>query len=327
MKITSDIFIHHSHATKDQKLANKLESYLTKANIKTITLRDFKSEFLHIKNIANALNATKYTILIISQQYMNSDYHHLNRCIAEMPDNTRFREKLISILRESRCKLPSRLKKSRYIDFTINFDEAFQQLLKVLKKKLLGIQKGIHKPEQNNQERKKPLNSNINKNELINHSSPESILDLTHDGNKSKIPASEQNLLFVMMPYKEKWSTNFYNKHILQICTSIGITAKRADNIPCPAEPLLEFHIDIIKRARLILADLTTQNANVMIEVGIALAMNKKIIFITQSMEYVPSEIEKFRPIEYNLTPTGKKKFKDELKNTIQAILRKNEII
>jgi len=55
-----------------------------------------------------------------------------------------------------------------------------------------------------------------------------------------------------------------------------------------------------IKEASLIIADLTGKNANVFYELGLAHAMKKRVVLITQSKEDIPSDLKPFEYIEYD---------------------------
>ena len=77
-----------------------------------------------------------------------------------------------------------------------------------------------------------------------------------------------------------------------------------------------------VSRSRLLIADLTGQNANVFYELGLAHAISKDVILLTQSMEFVPFDLKTIRCIVYEYTPRGTKDFEKKLAETVQSLVR-----
>jgi len=77
-----------------------------------------------------------------------------------------------------------------------------------------------------------------------------------------------------------------------------------------------------INRARFIVADLTGKNPNVFYEVGLAHAIGKDVILITQSMDDVPFDLKVLRCIVYSFTPRGMKELENRLIQTIRKIMK-----
>lgn len=76
-----------------------------------------------------------------------------------------------------------------------------------------------------------------------------------------------------------------------------------------------------INVSRLVISDLTDKNPNVFYETGIAHALGKPVILITQSLKFVPFDLRHIRVIEYEYTPQGMKTFEDALARTISNVL------
>ena len=64
---------------------------------------------------------------------------------------------------------------------------------------------------------------------------------------------------------------------------------------------ILQDIVEGIYQADVIIADLTGLNANVFYELGLAHAMNKKVIIITQDLGELPFDIKSYRANEYSL--------------------------
>ena len=75
-------------------------------------------------------------------------------------------------------------------------------------------------------------------------------------------------------------------------------------------------------QCRVVIADLTGRNPNVFYEVGLAHAISKDVIMLTQSMEFVSFDLKTLRCITYEFTPRGMEKFEKSLAATIKAIVK-----
>ena len=81
--------------------------------------------------------------------------------------------------------------------------------------------------------------------------------------------------------------------------------------------------VEGIFKASVVIADLTGLNANVFYELGLAHAMNKKVIIITQEIDSLPFDIKSYRANEYSLKfyklPSLKKELTKLLKGAIDG--------
>ncbi|HYN16177.1 MAG TPA: hypothetical protein VES66_10375, partial [Terriglobales bacterium] len=75
---------------------------------------------------------------------------------------------------------------------------------------------------------------------------------------------------------------------------------KRADDIYRPSAIVHDIWA-YVKTSRVMLADLTGKNPNVFYELGLAHAVGKPVIMVTQSMEDVPFDLRALRVIEYDV--------------------------
>lgn len=80
---------------------------------------------------------------------------------------------------------------------------------------------------------------------------------------------------------------------------------------------ILQDIVEGIYEADVIIADLTGLNANVFYELGLAHAMNKKVIIITQDVGELPFDIKSYRANEYSLQFNKLPKLKEELKKLL----------
>ena len=104
-------------------------------------------------------------------------------------------------------------------------------------------------------------------------------------------------IVFVIMPFKEdilalyeKLKSDFENDFVF---TNAG----DLDN----QQNILQDIVEGIYQSSIVIADLTGLNPNVFYELGLAHAMNKKVIIITQDIGELPFDIKSYRAIEYSL--------------------------
>ncbi len=78
---------------------------------------------------------------------------------------------------------------------------------------------------------------------------------------------------------------------------------------------------DAISTSQIIIADLTGANANVFYEIGMAHAMEKPVLLLTQSTEYVPFDLRHRRLLIYNYSPRGCKPLETHLEQHVRAMV------
>ena len=120
-------------------------------------------------------------------------------------------------------------------------------------------------------------------------------------------------IVFVIMPFKEdilalyeKLKSDFENDFTF---TNAG----DLDN----QQNILQDIVEGIYQANIVIADLTGLNPNVFYELGLAHAMNKKVIIITQDLGELPFDIKSYRAVEYSLFFHKLPVFLDEVKKLL----------
>lgn len=130
----------------------------------------------------------------------------------------------------------------------------------------------------------------------------------------------EQDLVFILMPFDEEFNA-IYKECITGAVCEKNFRCLRADEI-FSNKPIMEDVWNYINRARLIIADLTGRNPNVLYEVGICHTLGKDVIFITQSIRDIPFDIRHLRVITYQNTPDGLENCKEKLSKTIDSVFK-----
>jgi len=116
--------------------------------------------------------------------------------------------------------------------------------------------------------------------------------------------SGESDLCFVLMPFANDFDVVYANA-IKPAVQKSRLRCERADESARPG--IVVEHIqESIGEARVIIADITGRNPNVMIEVGHAQAHRKPIIFITQNpLRDLPFDVRHYRAQQYDTTSDG----------------------
>lgn len=124
----------------------------------------------------------------------------------------------------------------------------------------------------------------------------------------------DDRLCFVLMPFDEKFNPLYENilKNVIEN-EEFGLNCKRADEI-FGTRSIIEDMWEHIKKARILVAELSGRNPNVFYELGVAHAMNKDVILITQTLEDVPFDLRHYRCIVYEDSISGSEKLKRRIK-------------
>lgn len=103
---------------------------------------------------------------------------------------------------------------------------------------------------------------------------------------------------FVIMPFDEEFD-DVYTGFIKPVLEDASFSVERADNIESQQNILRDVLAKIVQ-SDLIVADLTTANPNAFYELGLAHALRKPVILITQSIADVPFDLKSYRLLEYS---------------------------
>ena len=131
---------------------------------------------------------------------------------------------------------------------------------------------------------------------------------------------SERTCFFIMPFGPELHYFYLYLKHHIE--TNYPLQVMRADE-QVRTKPILDKIIDMIKEAEVIIADCSGLRSNVLYELGIAHAMNKKVVLLSHSdPDQAPSDIRHFEFIFYKLD--NHTEFLSKLDNALHNVLSEN---
>jgi len=122
---------------------------------------------------------------------------------------------------------------------------------------------------------------------------------------------------FVLIPFKEPFET-YYRLIIKPAIGSANLEVKRGDSLFTPT-PIMGDVWQMVQEAKVLVAELTEKNANVFYELGLAHAIGKSVVLISETMDDVPFDLQQLRVILYDKDdPAWGNKLKTSLTNALQ---------
>lgn len=144
----------------------------------------------------------------------------------------------------------------------------------------------------------------------------------------SSVGGGEDNLCFTIMPFGG-WFDEYYESIYCPAIEAAKLKPCRADDLYRPSTIVNDIW-SYTQKAKLVLADLSGKNPNVFYELGLAHALAKPAILVTESIEDVPFDLRALRVLEYNknqprwgelLQEKITASIKEVLQSPIQAVL------
>lgn len=127
----------------------------------------------------------------------------------------------------------------------------------------------------------------------------------------------DPNLIGVMMPFDAAF--NGVYAAIQTGATEAGFRCKRADDLWLHHQ-IMQTIVSLICQSGMVIADCTGRNPNVFYEAGIAHALGRDVILISQSMNDVPFDLRHLAVITYFPNTQGLQELADKLKERIPAV-------
>lgn len=129
--------------------------------------------------------------------------------------------------------------------------------------------------------------------------------------------------VFVIMPFsattrcsEEEWTDIFHNVFKKSI-EEIGYSCERI--VPNRGS-LIKSIIHKLKMSPIVLADITDNNPNVFYELGVRHSLSKRTILVSQDPDNIPSDLNGFWTLTYNIYPNKIQQFKNEIKTILKEI-------
>lgn len=109
---------------------------------------------------------------------------------------------------------------------------------------------------------------------------------------------TSSGMVFVLMPFDDDFDDVFEDL-IRRPLETIGYQVRRADSL-FNQQQILKDVVKGIADATIVIADVTGLNGNVLYELGLAHAMGKRTVMITQRLDELPFDLRPYRANEYS---------------------------
>lgn len=128
----------------------------------------------------------------------------------------------------------------------------------------------------------------------------------------------EPTLASAMMPFDAGFTTVY--ESIQRAASGTGLRCRRADDIWENAA-IIQDVVALIDRSRIVICDCSGRNPNVFYEAGIAHALGREVILITQSEQDIPFDLRHLRYVKYLNNKEGLEALTAALQARMQTIL------
>jgi hypothetical protein len=129
---------------------------------------------------------------------------------------------------------------------------------------------------------------------------------------------ADPDLVAVMMPFDAGFSGVYLA--LQGAAAEVGMKCLRADDIWLNHH-IMDDVINLIWRARVVVADLTGKNPNVFYEAGIAHTLGREVIQIAQSMDDIPFDLRSIRSLHYLNNDQGRDDLRRDVGRRLGTIL------
>lgn len=125
---------------------------------------------------------------------------------------------------------------------------------------------------------------------------------------------------FVISPFGG-WFDTYYEDIYKPAVEAAGMSACRADDLYRPSSIVNDIW-SFVTGARVLIADLTGKNPNVLYELGLAHAIGKPVILLTQDINDVPFDLRALRVLEYDVNdPSWSASLREKIATAIGEVL------
>lgn len=143
--------------------------------------------------------------------------------------------------------------------------------------------------------------------------------------HRTRPVADNRETCFVICPY-DNWHNQYCEVIYNVAIEAAGLKPRRADDLFGPS-PIMGHIWKLIRDAKIVLADVTGRNANVLYELGLAHAIAKPAVLLTASMDDVPFDLKNLRVLLYDVRqPSWADDLGKRIRASIEEVLDKPEL-
>lgn len=150
--------------------------------------------------------------------------------------------------------------------------------------------------------------------------------DTNDEGNNHEgiLDKNDKNIVhcYYLFPPKAPF-TEIYGEHIIPYMQGLGFPIEFVEDI-YGSERVLNNLWDTLDCSEIIIADLTTKNPSVLFILGVALAIGKSAIIVSQNKDDIPFDFHQWKCVIYSNTPNGIEELKMRLVDILKATFEKS---
>jgi hypothetical protein len=324
---TYDVFL--SHSAKDREFVVRLATDLAEAGLQVwLDQWNIRPGDSFAVAIEDAIKASRFLLIVMSPDYFQSAWTKQEWQYALADEIERGRVRLIPILYRD-CEIPSMLRTKQWVDFR---DKAqYRAVLDRLVHNLQSLSSSeasartateAPKPGERVEELDPTTVTELKKvlQEAVAafRAKPDTPPILTTQADLAEI---DEEMCFIVMPFTVESLNIVYEDFVSPtLVDRCHLRPERGDDV-FGSNVIMDDITKSIRKARLIIADLTGRNPNVFYEVGIAHALNKQVLLMTQSIDDVPFDLRHRRALVYEYSPRGCKKLEKDLYENVKNML------
>ncbi len=129
----------------------------------------------------------------------------------------------------------------------------------------------------------------------------------------------DPKLVAVMMPFAKHFDV--VHETIQDAVADAGLTSERVDDI-WEHDHVMGDVLSILWKAQIVIADLTERNSNVFYEAGLAHALPRKTVLLTQAADDVPFDLRAIRYLKYGVGTSERQTLRSELSKRLTTLIR-----
>lgn len=326
-KASYDVFL--SHSAKDREFVTRLAEDLTRAGLRVwLDQWHIRVGESFAQAIGEAMRASRFLVMVMSPDYFQSAWttQEWQSALADEFDADGVR--LIPILYRD-CDIPVMLRTKQWVDFrdTNQYRPSLDRLVRALHALASGethVRGEADEPKPG--ERVEQLDAKtVSDLKKVLQDAVEAFRAKPDTPAAPTSPAEladvDEGMCFIVMPFGVESLGIVYEDFVKPtLADRCKLRPERGDDV-FGSNVIMDDITKSIRRARLIIADLTGRNPNVFYEVGIAHALNKQVLLMTQSIDDVPFDLRHRRALVYEYSPRGCKKLEKDLYENVQNML------
>jgi len=314
------IFVSYSQKDREfvKRLVRDLENRVPELRIFYDLLLPAGSSWAD--TLSKEIESADIVLAVLSPDYLVSEWGRKESEVA-MLRMTEGNARLLPIMYRT-CDVKGFLSSITWVDFREEYEEAFSKLVWGITGKrpleVVGEEPGTAR-EIVSADELASLKEELRAAVEIFKSRVEEKEESTEE--ESVRPSNE--ICFIVMPFGDPDLEVVYEDFVKPVIEErCALVCERGDDV-FGSNVIMDDILHSIRKAKVVLADLTKKNANVFYEVDICHAFNKPVLLLAQSIDDVPFDLRHRRVLVYDYTPRGCKRLESSLKENMDAVLEK----